>query len=79
MHSEADARHALERCLLAMQQPIALSSGVSVRIGASIGLALSWQHGRSVEELLQAADEAMYAAKHAGKGRVEVAVVDAQG
>ena len=79
VHGEADARHALERCLLAIQRPIALSSGLSVKIGASIGLALSWppHEGRSVEELLQAADEAMYAAKHAGKGRVEVTVVGA--
>ena len=77
VHGEADARHALERCLLAIQRPIALSSGVSVQISASIGLALSTIHGRSAEDLLQVADEAMYKAKRAGKGRAEVTVVDA--
>jgi predicted signal transduction protein with EAL and GGDEF domain len=45
--------------------------GHEVRIGASVGVAC--RDGReSAEDLLRDADIAMYAAKHAGKGRVEV-------
>lgn len=40
-----------------------------VRIGTSIGLSLCPAHSRNREALLKAADEAMYAAKSAGRGR----------
>lgn len=40
----------------------------TVRIGASIGVALYPSDGTDAEKLLQAADNAMYAAKAAGKG-----------
>lgn len=39
----------------------------------SLGIALSPQHGDSEERLIQAADEALYAAKAAGRNRVRVA------
>ena len=38
-------------------------SGISVQVDASIGVALSPQHGRDVDALLRCADIAMYAAK----------------
>jgi diguanylate cyclase (GGDEF)-like protein len=43
---------------------------VSIRFTASIGVAALPEHGTSAEELLRAGDQAAYAAKHAGKGRV---------
>lgn len=43
----------------------------TVRISASIGIARFPEHGRSADELLRAADEAMYRAKGAGGDRIE--------
>ena len=49
-------------------EPITLAGGAVVHVGASIGIALSGATGAtSAENLLQIADEAMYAAKAAGK------------
>ncbi|PWJ53712.1 PAS domain S-box-containing protein/diguanylate cyclase (GGDEF) domain-containing protein [Quadrisphaera granulorum] len=42
--------------------------GAEVRVGTSVGLASSRTAGRSAEELMRAADTAMYGAKAAGKG-----------
>lgn len=46
-------------------------AGQTIEVGASIGVALAPQHGLRPEELLGAADLALYRAKGAGKGRVE--------
>jgi HD-GYP domain-containing protein (c-di-GMP phosphodiesterase class II) len=43
---------------------------VSVTCTASIGIAALPEHGIAADELLRSADQAAYAAKHAGKGRV---------
>ena len=42
----------------------------SVRVDATIGIALFPDHGRTADELIRAADMAMYAAKEGGRGRV---------
>jgi two-component system, cell cycle response regulator len=42
-------------------------------VTVSIGVAAFPRHGRSAAEMLQAADEALYAAKHEGRDRWEVA------
>jgi diguanylate cyclase (GGDEF)-like protein len=47
--------------------------GVDLRIGASIGAALSGDPGQSAEELLARADRAAYRAKAAGRGRLTFA------
>ncbi len=44
----------------------------SVRIGATIGIALFPEHGRTQDELIRAADVAMYAGKQEGRARVRV-------
>jgi diguanylate cyclase (GGDEF)-like protein len=41
-----------------------------VRVDATIGIALFPDHGRTPDELMRAADMAMYAAKESGRGRV---------
>lgn len=46
---------------------------VELRVTASLGVAGFPAHGRTAEELLRSADRAMYAAKAAGRDRVEVA------
>ena len=48
---------------------------VQVQVGASMGIAVYPDHGRSVRELVTAADTAMYAAKRAGKNRCRTAEV----
>ena len=56
------------RVVVAIAEPFELCSH-SVDIGASIGVALSPDHGTSIEALMRAADIAMYRAKSAGGGR----------
>jgi len=45
---------------------------LSVRLSASVGVALYPQHGQTAEQLIKSADTAMYLAKNAGKNRVQV-------
>jgi diguanylate cyclase len=56
------------RIVLAISEPFELSSH-SVDIGASIGIAISPDHGTSIEALMRAADIAMYRAKSSGGGQ----------
>jgi len=56
------------RIVLAIAEPFELSQH-SVDIGASIGIAVSPDHGTSIEALMRAADIAMYRAKSSGGGQ----------
>jgi diguanylate cyclase len=55
--------------------PAFVVDGQSVRVSASIGIALFPEHGSSTGELLRRADAAMYLAKRSGRGH---AVFDAE-
>lgn len=67
--ADADAALAIARRLLAaVGQPMILPGAVAA-VGASIGIALWPEHGRSASEILAAADRAMYTAKRGGKGQ----------
>ncbi len=59
-----------ERLLTDLSQPV-LIAGRQIRPGVSIGVASSDSLGGATD-LVRAADGAMYAAKRAGKGRIEV-------
>ena len=61
----AEIERIARRVVLAVSEPFELSSH-SVDIGASIGVAISPEHGHSVEGLMRAADIAMYRAKSLG-------------
>jgi diguanylate cyclase (GGDEF)-like protein len=56
------------RVALAISEPFELSAH-SVDIGASIGVAISPDHGKAIESLMRAADIAMYRAKSLGGGQ----------
>ena len=60
----ADAERIARRIALAISEPFELH-GHSIDIGASVGVALSPDHGTSIETLMRAADIAMYRAKDA--------------
>lgn len=60
-----------DTALAAVNQPCALPDGEHL-LGASVGIALSPQHGLMREELLRCADIALYAAKTGGRGQHKV-------
>jgi diguanylate cyclase (GGDEF)-like protein len=64
----AEIERLARRVVLAVSEPFELSSH-SVDIGASIGVALSPDHGVTIESLMRAADIAMYRAKSLGGGQ----------
>ncbi|MBX9913137.1 MAG: diguanylate cyclase [Pseudomonadaceae bacterium] len=74
----ADAAVALSRlqsiCRELASTPLHTRDGPQT-ITVSIGLALWPAQGQSLEQLLSAADSAMYAAKNAGRNRVELSAV----
>ncbi|MFT3847838.1 MAG: diguanylate cyclase [Propionivibrio sp.] len=65
INKEQDAEAAAERVLFALRQPFKADQH-TIRISASIGVALAPQHGLEAEVLLKNADTAMYCAKREG-------------
>ena len=61
---------ALSRLLERLRLPIRLPGGALVGISASVGVALCPSNGESSTLLLRRADEAMYAAKGAGRNQI---------
>jgi diguanylate cyclase len=59
------------RLIASISQPMDLG-GSLIRVGASVGAALYPDNARDGDELLKAADLAMYCAKEGGKGVVEI-------
>jgi diguanylate cyclase (GGDEF)-like protein len=66
--SVAEIERIARRVVLAISESFELCSH-SVDIGASIGVAISPDHGTSIEALMRAADIAMYRAKQSGGGQ----------
>jgi diguanylate cyclase (GGDEF)-like protein len=65
-----DAAGAVAQTLLGqLREPFSID-GLTLEVDASIGIALSPEHGNDVEQLNQRADIAMYAAKEGGRGYV---------
>ena len=68
IESVAEVEMLARRIALAVSEPFELQ-GHSIDIGASIGVAISPDHGQTVESLMRAADLAMYRAKQRGGGQ----------
>ncbi|HVH37206.1 MAG TPA: EAL domain-containing protein [Sphingomicrobium sp.] len=68
IRSADDIERVARRIAVAISEPFELY-GHSVDIGASIGVAISPDHGYSIETLMRAADIAMYRAKANGGGQ----------
>ena len=69
--AEADLRRSVERIVEALRQPY-LHAGRIFDADASIGAAMFGMHGTGRVELLKNADVALYAAKRAGKGNLQL-------
>ncbi|WP_377154595.1 diguanylate cyclase domain-containing protein [Roseateles sp. UC29_93] len=65
------ARAVLQRCLAEIERPIEVAGGHRVTVSASIGIVLA-RGACETAAILRGADEAMYAAKRAGKGRIQI-------
>ncbi|MGE4404902.1 diguanylate cyclase domain-containing protein [Pseudomonas sp.] len=63
-----DCQTVLERMIAAASEPLMIGDA-SVRLSASIGVALAPRHGETGEALIEKADQAMYRAKRAGGNR----------
>jgi predicted signal transduction protein with EAL and GGDEF domain len=57
--------------LIQLQRPLVISEH-EVCVGASIGIGIGPESGKRAEDLTDAADRAMYAAKRAGRGTVRI-------
>jgi diguanylate cyclase (GGDEF)-like protein len=68
-------RHAAERIRAHIAEIVVagVHHGQQIKVTVSVGVAAFRDSGHSVHELLDAADEALYAAKHAGRNCVRVA------
>jgi two-component system cell cycle response regulator len=66
-----DARNAAERLRASIEaMPFQAAPGVTHVITVSIGVAYTDKRDTTPEQILQAADQAMYRAKHDGRNRV---------
>ncbi|MFO1109939.1 MAG: GGDEF domain-containing protein [Bradyrhizobium sp.] len=69
-HTNADQALEIGRRIIdEIATPYQLDGGLSTSVGASIGIAISPDHGTEVGELLAVADAALYEAKSSGKSR----------
>jgi diguanylate cyclase (GGDEF)-like protein/PAS domain S-box-containing protein len=58
-----------ERIIESVRTPIPVALGETVSIGASVGIATAMSEAASFNDLVSAADRALYAAKERGRGR----------
>ena len=69
INDRKDVDIVIERLLGRVNQPFEINSDVVLSPAISIGIALYPQNGKTAEELMLKADEALYAAKRLGKNR----------
>ncbi|MGY3534636.1 diguanylate cyclase (GGDEF)-like protein [Bradyrhizobium sp. USDA 4452] len=64
-----------QRIIQAVTLPYRLADGTFAKVGVSVGVAVSPEHGTEAEELLAVADAALYEAKSDGKAQCRLASV----
>ncbi|MBV8249988.1 MAG: diguanylate cyclase [Comamonas sp.] len=69
-NNHENAVQTMQRCLDMVQIPIVVEDGHIATVGCSIGIAYYEGNSEPCDSLLERADEAMYMAKRAGKGRI---------
>jgi diguanylate cyclase (GGDEF)-like protein len=72
LDQQAAAVAVADRLVTAVSRPMELAGGRTVRVGASVGVALSQDGLTDPEILLHESDVAVYRAKSTGRGRTEV-------
>ncbi len=72
LDTQSAAIEIAERLVIASSEPITTTDGHRVRVGASVGIAISQDGAHDAEHLLHEADIAVYRAKVNGRGRAEV-------
>jgi len=76
-HATAEQALAVgHRIIAALSAPYTLGEGVFANLGASVGIAMSPEHGIEAEELLAVADAALYEAKSDGKTCCRMASIE---
>lgn len=79
LNDASEARAKAQGLLVQLSRPYVLAGG-AVQVGASIGVALHLPRDRGdAADLLARADQAMYAAKRMGKGRIVLSAAQAEG
>ncbi|TAJ55666.1 MAG: diguanylate cyclase [Nevskiaceae bacterium] len=71
--SVATAESIAKDIIDAIRQPIPIAAEITASIGASIGLAIVSTGDSTLEAALERADQALYAVKQSGRGRVQLA------
>ncbi|WP_375499318.1 putative bifunctional diguanylate cyclase/phosphodiesterase [uncultured Jatrophihabitans sp.] len=72
LSAETEALQIAKRLIERLSAPMVVGAVRRVRIGASVGMAISQDGSTDADRLLHEADTAVYLAKAAGRGRVEV-------
>ncbi|MBX9632408.1 MAG: diguanylate cyclase [Burkholderiales bacterium] len=72
-----EAARVAEKVLSILNEPIRVTANQSVRVSASIGIAVYGDDGTEVDPLLKRAEASMYAAKKAGRGIYRFATIPA--
>ncbi|MBC3933987.1 sensor domain-containing diguanylate cyclase [Undibacterium rugosum] len=71
LQDEQAAQILSERLRESIYQPFTLNSVGQLKISCSVGIALYPDHGKTVAEIMRHSDIAMYAAKRAGRNRIQ--------
>jgi diguanylate cyclase (GGDEF)-like protein len=72
-----EAARVAEKVLSILNEPIRVTANQSVRISASIGIAVYGEDGTEVDPMLKRAEASMYSAKKAGRGVYRFATIPA--
>jgi diguanylate cyclase (GGDEF)-like protein len=70
--TEEDACRFAQGLIASISAPCTIGAAEPVMVGASIGIALSLQHGNTPDALLSFADRGLYASKRLGKGTYRI-------